>query len=81
MKWVEITPGRASELPEGAATLPADGYVWLDLLHDEALANPEHLPATVERLTGVRIFDLHLQDATNPQHPSFFDATNDYQIV
>jgi magnesium transporter len=61
--------------------LPSDGYVWLDLLDEEAVADPEMLPGAVERLTGVRLFDLHLQDATNPQHPSFFDSTNDYQML
>ena len=35
----------------------------------------------MERLTGVRLFDLHLQDAMNAQHPSFFDSTNDYQML
>ena len=81
MKWIEVTQGRANELADEPAALPGDGYVWLDLLHEEALANPERFLGTVERLTGVRIFDLHLQDATNPQHPSFFDSTNEYQML
>ena len=81
MNWIEVQSGRAQELAAAPSTLPVDGYVWLDLLHEEALADPERLPGAVERLTGVRLFDLHLQDATNPQHPSFFDSTNDYQML
>jgi Mg2+ and Co2+ transporter CorA len=81
MKWLEVAHGRAAELTAEPVALPEGGYLWLDLLHDEVLANPDWLPSTVERLTGVRIFDLHLQDATNPQHPSFFDSTNDYEML
>jgi Mg2+ and Co2+ transporter CorA len=81
VNWLEVQGGRAHGLEAEPAGLPADGYVWMDLLHEEAVAQPELLPGAVERLTGVRLFDLHLQDATNPQHPSFFDSTNDYQML
>jgi Mg2+ and Co2+ transporter CorA len=79
--WIEVQGGRAHRLEAAPAALPADGYLWLDLLHEDAAAQPELLPGAVERLTGVRLFELHLQDATNPQHPSFFDSTNDYQML
>jgi Mg2+ and Co2+ transporter CorA len=81
VRWIEVRSGRAQELAAAPEALPADGYVWLDVVHEEALADPELLPGTVERLTGVRLFDLHLQDATNSQHPSFFDSTNEYQML
>jgi Mg2+ and Co2+ transporter CorA len=81
VNWIEVQAGRAVRLDAPPAALPADGYLWLDLLHEEATADPERLPSLVERLTGVRLFELHLQDATNPQHPSFFDSTNDYQML
>ena len=81
MNWIEVQSGRAQELGAAPAALPAEGYVWLDLLQEDAIADPELLPGAVERLTGVRLFDLHLQDAMNPQHPSFFDSTNDYQML
>jgi magnesium transporter len=81
VNWIEVQAGRAQELDATPSALPAEGYVWLDLLHEDAAADPEFLPGTVERLAGVRLFDLHLQDAMNPQHPSFFDSTNDYQML
>jgi magnesium transporter len=81
VNWIEVQSGRAQALDAAPAALPADGYVWLDALHEEVLVDQEALPAVVERLTGVRLFDLHLQDALNPQHPSFFDSTNDYQML
>lgn len=81
MNWIDVQGGRAQELAAPPERLPADGYVWLDLLQQEVTDRPELLPAEVERLSGVRLFDLHLQDASNPQHPSFFDSTNDYQML
>ena len=81
MNWIEVQSGRAQSLDTAPAALPEDGYVWLDLLHEDTVADPEMLAAAVERLTGIRLFDLHLQDAANPQHPSFFDSTNDYQML
>jgi Mg2+ and Co2+ transporter CorA len=81
VNWIEVQAGRAQDLGAAPAALPPDGYVWLDVSLEEVVADPEALPAVVERLTGVRLFDLHLQDATNPQHPSFFDSTNDYQML
>ncbi|MGZ9030661.1 MAG: magnesium transporter CorA family protein [Burkholderiaceae bacterium] len=81
MNWIEVQSGRAQELSAAPAALPADGFIWLDVLHEDAVAQPDLLPSAVERLTGIRLFDLHLQDATNPQHPSFFDSTNEYQML
>jgi Mg2+ and Co2+ transporter CorA len=79
--WLEVQAGRAQVLDAAPAALPPDGYLWLDLLQEDVASEPAFLPRTVEQLTGVRLFDLHLQDATNPQHPSFFDSTNDYQML
>jgi len=55
--------------------------LWLDLLHDEVAADPERLLAPVQQLAGVRIFDLHVQDAINLQHPSYYDSTNAYAML
>jgi Mg2+ and Co2+ transporter CorA len=81
MRWIEITPTRAVALDAEPGSLPADGFLWLDLLHNEVIANPEALRGAVERVARVRIFDLHLQDAANLQHPSYFDATNEYDML
>ncbi len=57
--------------------LPEQGFAWLDVTYDDA----DSVPAEVERLTGVRIFDVHVGDAKNFSHPSFFDSTDTYEIV
>lgn len=81
MKWIEVNATRARELPAEPSTVPGDGFLWLDVLQDDVARDPEALRGAVQRVTGVRLFDLHLQDAVNPQHPSYFDGTNDYDML
>lgn len=81
MRWVEVGLHRGQELSTEPAVPPAEGFLWLDLLHDEVAADPERLQGTVQRMTGIRLFDLHVQDAINLQHPSYFEGTNDYDML
>jgi len=81
MKWIEIGAQRGVELAQPPAALPAEGYLWLDVLHDEVIADAEPLRQAVLALTGARLDDLHLQDAANLQHPSYFDSTSDYDML
>ncbi len=69
---------RLTELPSGPC---ASGFYWLDLTHDEFVRDPEVLRDRVQSLANARIYDLHMQDAANLQHPSFFDATSDYDML
>lgn len=81
MNWVEVTPRRAQGLDREPALLPDDGFVWLDVLHDEVTADPECLRGAIERVARIRLFDLHLQDAANLQHSSYFEATSEYDML
>lgn len=76
MELLVIGNGRCTQLAPDAA-LPQTGFVWLDLSYDEV----DRLGPEVARLTGVQIFEDHLQDARNMTHPSFFDNADDYEIV
>ncbi|MFM2398456.1 MAG: hypothetical protein RL341_613 [Pseudomonadota bacterium] len=60
---------------------PPTGVVWIDCTHEEVNANPEAWRDQIAQLAGFRIFDLHLIDCVNLQHPSFFDTTSDYDMV
>ena len=81
MIWLHIQPEAAVRL-DGAPPAPAaSGFHWLDLTHEQLQADREALRATVFGLTGARIDDLHLQDAVNLQHPSYFGSTADYQML
>lgn len=74
-------------LPDGCAPAddlhepPRHGYLWLDALHGEVQGDPEAFRSRVDHLAAARIHDLHLQDAVNLQHPSFFDGTQMYDML
>lgn len=59
------------------AGLPETGYAWLDLVYDDA----GDLAARVHALTGIRIYDDHLDDVKNLNHPSSFDNTDSYELI
>jgi len=73
----KIEAGKATALMAAGERLPEQGFGWLDLAYDEV----DLVQTEVERLTGVRIFDVHIGDAKNQSHPSFFDNTDTYEIV
>jgi magnesium/cobalt transport protein CorA len=77
MELVKIVPGRGALPMNPDEPLPAQGYAWLDLLYDEI----DRLQPEVARLTGVPIFEDHVADAANFQHPSYFDNTDQYELV
>ncbi|MGE5336392.1 MAG: magnesium transporter CorA family protein [Gemmatimonadota bacterium] len=81
METIHVQSDQALHLEAAPAAPCACGFLWLDLLHDEFRADPGALRDIVARLTGARIFDLHLQDAANLQHPSFFDSTSEYDML
>jgi magnesium transporter len=76
-----ITDTQASRLDEAPATLPQQGFLWLDATHEEVAAAPETWRTAVEQVTGVHLYDPHLTDAVNLRHPSYFDSTQDYEMV
>jgi Mg2+ and Co2+ transporter CorA len=61
--------------------VPAHGFLWLDATHDEVAASPEAWRDEVERSTATHIYDPHLTDTINLNHPSYFDSTRDYEMV
>ncbi|MFN3564602.1 MAG: magnesium transporter CorA family protein [Burkholderiaceae bacterium] len=82
MEAIHVLPDQARRLQE-VPQAPCDaGFVWLDVPHEEFAADPELQRETMARLAGgARVFDLHLRDAVNLQHPSFFDSTGDYDML
>ncbi|MGB7195949.1 MAG: magnesium transporter CorA family protein [Collimonas pratensis] len=66
------------ELPD---VVPLKGFLWIDATHEEVAADPEAWRNAIERATGVQIYDPHMTDTLNPNHPSYFDSTQDYGMV
>lgn len=81
MDIFHIDGNQASLMTEIPLQMPVQGFLWLDATHDEVAANTAAWRDTIERATGVHIYDPHLTDATNLAHPSYFDSTQDYAMV
>ncbi len=73
--WIRKS-GRPEKL-ELTAGLPEEGFLWVDFVRDES---PEWT-RELEAATGERIFEAHVSDSLNLAHPSFFDATDDYEML
>ncbi len=77
MDLMTIGPAGASVVAEIPPDLPTGALLWVSCSYDEA----RDWVGPVQRLTGIPVFDAHLLDAENRNHPSFFDATSRYEIV
>jgi Mg2+ and Co2+ transporter CorA len=76
-----ISDNQVSESKEIPDTVPVKGFLWIDATHEEVGADPEAWRNAITRATGVQIYDPHMTDALNPNHPSYFDSTQDYGMV
>jgi len=74
---LHIVPGQPARPLAADQPMPADGYVWLILTYEEA----DQLAPEAQRLTGVRVYDDHVDDVKNLAHPSSFDSTEEYELV
>lgn len=57
--------------------LPDNGYLWVDLEHEESSGWAE-IP---KQLLGVTVLEQHRSDSQTPNHRSFFDGTAAYDQV
>ncbi len=74
---------RISDVTELAdiANTAAGSFLWLDASHEEVAADILAWRAQVEKITAIVLHDLHVSDAINLKHPSYFDSTRDYEMV
>ncbi|MFC5473002.1 magnesium transporter CorA family protein [Paraherbaspirillum soli] len=76
-----ISDNQVTQISETPDSAPAQGFLWIDATHEEIAANPEAWRDAIARATGTQIYEPHLTDAINPNHPSYFDSTQDYGMV
>ncbi len=58
-------------------TIPENSFAWLIVPRTELLDNI----AIIEQLTQTKLNEQHIKDATNSEHPSFFDSTSQYEMI
>lgn len=80
MRWTTLAPTGVSQTDTPVA-LPGEGWLWFDALHEEVDLDRGGFADAVEQLTGRRLFELHIADAVNLQHPSYFDSTEHYDML
>jgi len=76
-----ISDNQVSQSKEIPDTVPVKGFLWIDATHEEVGADPEAWRNAIALATGVQIYDPHMTDTLNPNHPSYFDSTQDYGMV
>ena len=59
----------------------ADGFYWLSCERAEFEAQLPAIQALLQQLCGTPLVDLHISDLLNPQIPSNFDFTSDYDVM
>lgn len=69
-----LKKGSRPQRLQGLDAVPEAGFVWLDFERSE----DKPWADWIERLTGVRLFEQHVQDSLNPTHTSYFDGAGDY---
>jgi magnesium transporter len=76
-----ISPQGVVESAELPAQLPAQGYLWIACTRAEFETRLPQIQATLQALCGVQLVDLHVSDLLNPQLPSHFDFTSQYDML
>lgn len=57
--------------------LPDQGFAWIN-------SDGSNVPQTLEimqKITGIHLHERHLQDCLNPNHPSFYDGMQNYDLL
>lgn len=75
--WYHISGSAIDRLEEEPVHLPDRGFLWLDCTLDEELAWVPDL----QKLAGITIDELHIEDLNNQFHPSHFDTGAGYTLL
>ena len=57
--------------------IPQNGFIWFDAVRE---VDHDWL-AQLKQLLGLSLHEEHIEDAANPNHPSYFDRTSNYEML
>lgn len=77
MEILYLPESSAPRKLESIEQLPQSGMLWLDFTRESDTAWAQQ----VERLTGISIHEGHIKDSFNLNHPSYYDATSEYEMI
>ncbi len=81
MRIFEIVGNTVREVTQYPLQLPEGGMVWIACSREEFSTQIATLQATLLRLSGLQLVDLHISDLLNQQLPSRYDYTAQYDLM
>ena len=81
MQALAIGPDGVSPAEGGPEAVPAGGFVWIGCTREEFRERLPEVQATLRRLAGSPLLDLHVSDLLNAQLPSHHDETTRYDLL
>lgn len=69
------------ELQQLLQGLPPSGFVWISCSRATLESQLASIQAVLQQRCGQALLDLHVSDLLNPQLPSHYDYTSEYDIV
>ncbi len=76
-----IVGNEATELAAVPYQLPDKGFLWLACTRSYFSEQLGSLQLALQKLSGAPLVDLHVSDLLNPQLPSHYDYTSQYDLL
>jgi magnesium transporter len=77
MEVILINQQQVSSLETLPEHMPDVGFLWVDIVRDEGVDWQSRL----EKLAGIKFHERHIEDSKNTTHPSFYDGTQNYEMI
>jgi Mg2+ and Co2+ transporter CorA len=81
LRIFHIAAGQVSESAHWPSRPPEQGFVWLAVKRSVLQERLEEMQQTLQNLSAQPLLDLHVSDLLNPQLPSHYDYTSQYDLL
>lgn len=81
MRIFHIHSSGVHELTALPHHLPEQGFVWIACARPAFQLRLAEIQQHLQLLTGLQLVDLHVSDLLNPQLPSHYDYTSQYDLL
>ena len=81
MRIFHIHSSGVQELTALPAQMPAQGFLWVACARPAFQARLADIQGRLQALIGLQLVDLHVSDLLNPQLPSNYDYTSQYDLL
>lgn len=81
MRIFHLQAGGVWELDSLPTQAPAQGFIWVACAQQTFQQRLPQLQGMLQALTGTQLVELHLSDLLNPQLPSHYDYTSQYDLL